>query len=110
MVNETIGRIEERIRANDSLSPEKKGELLSLVGELEKEVSALAETHDDDAHSVAGFAATSVHEATRKEKNPELLKQALDGMSMSARSFEVSHPGLTGLINTIGQTLWKLGI
>lgn len=110
MVKETIDRIEERIRANESLSSEKKGELLALVGKLEKEVSALAATHEDDAHSVAGFAATSMHEATRENKNPELLKQSLDGMAMSVRSFEVSHPGLTGVINTIGQTLWKMGI
>ena len=110
MLKETITRIEGRISANDSISPEKKKELLSLVGELDKEVTALAATHEDDAHSVAGFAATSVHEATRENRNPELLKQSLDGMSMSVRSFEVSHPRLTGLINTIGQTLWKMGI
>jgi len=110
MIKETIERIEERIKANESIGTEKKQELLALVGELDKEVTALARTHQDDAHSVAGFAAASVHEATRENKNPELLKQSLDGMTMSVRAFEVSHPGLTGLINTIGQTLWKLGI
>ena len=110
MVKETIERIAGQIRANESIGPEKKQELLNLVGELDKEVSALAMTHQDDAHSVAGFAATSVHEATRENKNPELLKQSLDGLSMSVRAFEVSHPRLTGLINTIGQTLWKMGI
>ena len=110
MVKETIAQIEERIRANGSISSEKKQELLALVGELDKEVSALAKTHRDDAGSVAGFAATSVHEATRDEINPELLKQSLDGMTMSVRAFEVSHPRLTGIINSIGQTLWKMGI
>jgi hypothetical protein len=57
MIKETITQIEDRIRANESISPEKKKELLTLVGELDKEVSTLAATHKDDAHSVAGFAA-----------------------------------------------------
>jgi hypothetical protein len=110
MVKETITRIEDRIKATESLSPEKKQELLALVGELDKEIAGLAKTHRDDAGSVAGFAEASVHEATRDEINPELLQHSLDGLSLSVRSFEVSHPGLTGLINSIGQTLWKMGI
>lgn len=110
MVDKTVLRIEERIRDNESLSADKKRELLSLVAELKGEVHGLAETHRDDARSIAGYAETSVHEATREEVDPELLRHSLDGLSLSVRRFEVSHPGLTGLINNIGQTLWKLGI
>jgi hypothetical protein len=110
MVKETISRIEERIKANESLPAEKKQELLSLVGSLKNEVDELAQTHHDDARSIAGFAETSVHEATRGEPDPELLRHSLDGMTMSVRRFEVSHPKLVGLINNIGQTLWKIGI
>lgn len=110
MVKETIARIEEQIRTNESITPEKRQELLALVGNLDKEISGLALTHRDEAHSVAGFTATSVHEATRENRDPELLKHSIDGLSMSVRAFEVSHPRLTGLINTIGQTLWKMGI
>ena len=110
MVKETITRIEDRIKTNASLSPEKKQELLALVGDLDKEIAALAETHTDDARSVAGLTEAVVHEATRKEVNQDLLKNSLDGLSLSVRAFEVSHPQLTGVINTIGQTLWKMGI
>jgi hypothetical protein len=110
MVHETISRIENGLRANEGLAEEKKQELLSLVGELKKEMAALAETHHDDAYSIASFTETSVHEATRREKNRELLTHSLDGMSLSVRRFEVSHPKLTGLVNAIGQTLWKIGI
>lgn len=110
MVHETISRIENQLSANESLNAEKKQELLSLVRELKKEVSVLAETHSEDARSIAGFTETSVHEAIRKERNPELLSHSLDGMSLSVRRFEVSHPRLVGLINSIGQTLWKIGI
>jgi hypothetical protein len=110
MAKDTIARIEERIRDNESLSAEKKQELMSLVAELKGEVRGLEETHRDDARSIVGYAETSVHEATREEVNPELLRHSLDGLSLSVRRFEVTHPALTGLINNIGQTLWKLGI
>ena len=107
MVEKTIARIEEQINGNESLSDEKKRELLSLLGELKGEVSSL---HGDDARSIAGYTEASVHEATREKLNKELLQHSLDGLSLSVRRFEVSHPQLTGLINNIGQTLWKLGI
>lgn len=110
MVQETIGRIEERLRAQEFLSGKQREELLGLVADLKEEINGLAQTHHDDAKSIAGFAETSVHEATRETKNPELLRHSLDGMEMSVRSFEVSHPRLVGLINNIGQTLWKIGI
>jgi hypothetical protein len=110
MVQETISRIENTLKADGALSAAKKQDLLSLVGELKKEVVGLAETHLEDARSIAGFAEASVHEAIRKEKNPELLSHSLDGLALSVRRFEVSHPRLVGLINTIGQTLWKTGV
>jgi hypothetical protein len=110
MVDETISRIEERILSNDSLSSEKKQELLTLVRELRGEVSVLEATHSEDARSIAGFTETSVHEATREEKNPQLLEHSLEGMKLAVESLEISHPKLVGLINNIGQTLWKIGI
>ena len=110
MIEKTIARIEEQIRGNEALSAEKKRELISLLVDLKSEVNGLEETHRDDARSIAGYAETSVREATRVEVDQELLKHSLDGLSLSVRRFEVSHPQLTGLINNIGQTLWKLGI
>ena len=109
-IQETISRIEERLKSNEGLSTEKRTELLTLVEELKREVADLAKTHREDADSIASFAETSVREATRREKNPELLEMSVDTMLLSARRFEVSHPSLVGLINTIGQTLWKIGI
>jgi hypothetical protein len=110
MVQETISRIENTLKADTALSSAKKQDLLNLVGELKKEVTDLAETHREDAGSIVGYTEASFNEAIRKEKNPELLSHSLDGLALSARRFEVSHPRLVGLINTIGQTLWKIGI
>ena len=110
MLHETISRIEDQLKGSDSLEAGKKRELLSLVMELKKEVGALAETHHEDARSIASFTETSVHEATRGERNEELLSHSLEGMKLSVRRFEVSHPKLVGLVNTIGRTLWEIGI
>jgi hypothetical protein len=109
-INETISRIEERLATNEGISAEKRAELLSLIAELKGEVASLAKTHAEDAHSIAAFTETSVREATRTERNPELLEMSVGAMKLSARQFEVSHPTLVGLINAIGQTLWKIGI
>jgi hypothetical protein len=110
MLHETIFRIEDQLKGNNSLDAGKKQELLSLVKELKKEVSVLAETHHEDARSIASITETSVHEATRRERNEELLSHSLEGMKLSVRRFEVSHPRLVGLVNTIGRTLWEIGI
>jgi hypothetical protein len=110
MLSETIARIEDQLKGNNSLDAGTKQELLSLVGELKKEASALAETHHEDAGSIASFTETSVHEATRGERNEELLNHSLEGMKLSVRRFEVSHPKLVGLVDAISRTLWEIGI
>jgi hypothetical protein len=110
MLLETISRIEEQLKGNDALDAVKKQELLSLVEELKKEASALAETHGEDARSIASFTETSVHEATRGERNEELLGYVLEGMKLSVRHFEVSHPKLVSLVDAISRTLWEIGI
>ncbi len=110
MVNETIERMEARIKENQGLSAETKQELLELVSTLKGEVSNLAQTHDDEARSIAGFVETSVHEATRNEVDAELLNHSLRGLSLSVRRFEVSHPRLVNVINTIGQALRNIGL
>jgi hypothetical protein len=110
MLRETITRIEDQLKGNNSLDAGKKQELLSLVAELKKEASALAETHHEDARSIASFAESSVHEATRGERNEELLSHSLEGMKLSVRRLEVSHPALVGLVDAISRALWEIGI
>lgn len=110
MVGETIARIEKEIGANQSLSDEKKRELFHLVSKLKKEIEGLGESHYEDARSIAKYTEASVQEATRLSPNPELLKHSLEGMSLSVNRFEVTHPTLVGIINTIGHTLSNIGI
>jgi hypothetical protein len=46
----------------------------------------------------------------REEKNPQLLKLPLKGLSTSVQRFENSHPKLVGIVNSICNTLSNIGI
>jgi hypothetical protein len=110
MNEKTIGEIEARIRGADSISDDRKRELLQLLGTLKSEVGALQKTHDEQARSIAGFAQLSAHEATRAEQNPRLRELSIRGLRSSVEGFEKSHPHLVEIVNTISNTLSNLGI
>jgi len=110
VIKETITQIEERIKEAKSLSGAKKAELLDLLSALKTEVSELSDTHAEHTRSIAGFTDISVHEAIREEKNPQLLKISLEGLSTSVEGFESSHPKLVGIVNSICHILSNIGI
>ena len=110
MVEETITQIEARIKKAKSLDDERKKELLDLLSTLKTEVSKLSKTDAEDAQSIAVFTEVSIHEAIREEKNPQLLKLSLQGLSTSVERFENSHPKLVGIVNSICNTLSNIGI
>jgi hypothetical protein len=45
-----------------------------------------------------------------REKNPQLLKLSLKGLSTSVKGFEGSYPKLVGIVNSICLTLSNIGI
>lgn len=110
MVTDTIAQIRARIEASKSITDSRRSELLDLLGNLEKEVSTLSTTHEEQAQSIASFAEVSTREATRASKNPQLLDLSLQGLSTSVTEFEKSHPKLVHVVNSISHTLANLGI
>jgi hypothetical protein len=110
MIEETVEKIEARIQSAEAINPERKRELVQLLGTLRAEVAALSQTHGEQAQSIAGFTDVSTHEATRAEKNPQLLKASLEGLTGSVAGFEKSHPRLVQIVNAISNTLSNLGI
>jgi prefoldin subunit 5 len=110
MIDDTLSKIEARIRSSDAIKDERKQELLQLIGTLKSEVSNLSKTHEEHAESIAAFTEASAREATRTQQNPELLDLSLKGLSSSVEGFEKSHPRLVQIVNTISQTLSNLGI
>ena len=110
MIEDTISKIEARLRDSGSVSDDKKRELVQLLGTLKSEVANLSKTHGEQAQSIAGFTEMSAHEATRSEQNPELLNLSLKGLKSSVEGIEKSHPRLVQIVNTISNTLSNLGI
>jgi hypothetical protein len=110
MIDSTIKRIEKTITETEAIDGKRKEELLNLVSSLRQEIGSLDESHREHAGSIVSYAETSVREATRNEPDDEMLKHSLDGLSLSVRRFEVSHPTLIGVINNIGQVLGNIGI
>jgi hypothetical protein len=110
MLQRTIDKIEERMRKTESLNEENKTELLNLVSTLKAEIADLSKTHNEHAESITGFADLSTHEATRREKKPELLKLSIEGLGSSVRGFESSHPNLVRVVNDLSTMLSNLGI
>ena len=110
MIEKTISEIEAKIGGADSVSAERKQELLKLLGTLKTEVAKLSKTHGEQADSIAGFAQLSAHEATRTDQNPELRELSVQGLRSSVAGFELTHPQLSQIVNNISNTLSNLGI
>jgi hypothetical protein len=110
VIEETITQIEARIEKAESLNDAKKKELLDLLATLKIEVSELSKTYAEHTRSITGFTEVSIHEALREEKNPQLLKLSLQGLSTSVEGLESSHPKLVGVVNSICFTLSNIGI
>jgi hypothetical protein len=110
MIQKTIERIEEKIRTNNSITEINKIELLDLLAKLKPEIMNLANAKTEHAESITGFIERSTYEVMRKEKNPDLLKIAVNGLSVSVKGFEVSHPELVENVNYIANALANMGI
>ncbi|MDJ0625115.1 MAG: DUF4404 family protein [Candidatus Caenarcaniphilales bacterium] len=110
MIDETIKKIEERLKESPNMQPQRKEDLLALLEKLKLEVSSLSETNQDDAHSIVKLTDLSAHEATKEKQNSHLIKLSVDGLSNLAKNFETSHPQLASAINNFCLSLSGMGI
>lgn len=110
MIEKTISEIEAKINAAESITAERRRELLQLLATLKTEVAKLSQTDQERADSIAGFAKVSAYEAMRAEPDPHLRELSLQGLRSSVEDLEQSHPRLTQIVNRISKTLSDLGI
>jgi len=110
MIQDTLAKIEAKLRGAPSVRDEQREELLKLVGTLKAEVADLSKTQHEQAQSIAGFTELSAHEATKAKKDPELLRHSLGGLSASVLKLEKTHPQLVEIVNRICVALSNLGI
>ena len=97
MIDETLDRLEERIRASQRTSDDAKQDLLALVGKLRTELADIAESHEDAARSLADHAAAAAEGAE-------------SGVEESVLEFETAHPRIVGLVRSFLRTLSDAGI
>src|SRR5438874_12692377 len=97
MTEQHIQKIKSAVEASDHISAEKKAELLAVLAKLKPAIEKVAQTHQEDAHSISQFIETSAHEAAKK-KHPESLESVLDKLRQSVAKFEASHPDLTAFV------------
>ena len=109
-MDDTISKIEERIKNAGALKEENRAELLGLLGELKSQIGALSQTNQEQAQSIAGFTEISAHEATREAKNPKSLTHSILGLQSSVHDLEQSHPKLVGVVDRIATILANMGI
>jgi transposase len=108
MIEDTLHKLEHRLETSDNLTPDNRAALQELVKELRQEIDTLDD--NERAESIAGFTESSTREALRIEQDEDLLDLSLQGLKSSTREFEVSHPGLTTVVNAICHHLSNLGI
>ncbi len=110
MIKTTIESIEKKIASGDSLGEEEKKELLKLLSTLETEVLDLSKTHPEEAESIAGFTQVSAHEATRGQRNEQLVHLSVKGLTSSIEGFENTHEELVRIVNSIAYILSNMGV
>ncbi|MFT5240247.1 MAG: hypothetical protein ACI9OU_000787 [Candidatus Promineifilaceae bacterium] len=110
MIEDTLAKLDRRVRQISALSDEKKNELGALLETLKEEVVALAETKAGDAESITRFTELSAHEVTREDGSDRLKTLSLEGLSASVDGFEASHPRLVQIVNNVCTSLANLGI
>lgn len=110
MIEDTIQRIEDRLRGADTIPAERRAELAQLLATLKAEVAALSRTHAEQADSIAGFTDAAAREATRTQPDPQLFQLARAGLDQSVKDFEASHPRLTQTVDALSRALANLGI
>ncbi|MEI7811054.1 MAG: DUF4404 family protein [Ignavibacteria bacterium] len=109
-MKKTIEIIEEKIRANGSITAANKTELLELIAKLKPEIINLSNAQIVKAENVAGLQDASTNEVIRTEKTPVTLHSALDGLTAMVNEFEESHPELVKNVNHVATTLANMGI
>jgi hypothetical protein len=107
MIRDTILKIEARLQEANTLSDEARADLISLLGELKREIASV---EPELGQNIAGHTEHLTRQATEETKNPELFKRSLDELAASVDGFEKSHPGLVQVVNRICTTLSNIGI
>ena len=110
MNDEQIEKTKSAIAAADHIPPDKKAELLELLGKLKPAIEKVAQTHEGEAERISRFVEASAHEVASKKERPESLDRVLHKLKQTVEKFEASHPDLTAFVTEYSAVLSGLGI
>ena len=110
MNDEQIEKTKSAIAAADHIPPDKKAELLELLGKLKPAIEKVAQTHEGEAERISRFVETSAHEVASKKERPESVERGLQKLKQTVEKFEASHPQLTAFVTEYSAVLSGMGI
>ena len=110
MTDEHIDKIRSTVEAADHIPAEQKAELLDRLSKVKPALAKVAQTHQEGAQSIAALVEASTQEATRKDKQPDVVRRALHRLKRSVEKFEASHPELVASVTEYSAMLSALGI
>ncbi len=110
MIDSTMKRIEAILEASDQMDEAQRRELKGLLEALKEETKILAESHQEEAESIAGFTSLTTQEAVRKSPDPRLVSLSSEGLLTSVEGFEASNPRLVSAVNALCNFFADLGI
>ena len=99
MIEETIARLEARVRAADSLPAAKRQELEELLAKLRNEIESLPEKPSS--------AQLAIEPDTVETED---VQSTLGRLEQSLAGFETTHPQVIGMVNRISTILANMGI
>ena len=109
MNNRTLDRLADTVKRS-KLEETERSELLGLLAKLQSEIDTFAKTNSHDANSIVGLAEASANEAMRDTPRPEVLEPSIKALTYSVKTFELSHPTLVRVVNSICMMLSDIGI
>lgn len=92
MLESKIKALKNAIETQSSLTPAKKAELLALSEQLESELKALPAEHDQKAEDIISVTHAAVEAPDKTHHH---------GLQDHVREFEVSHPNLSRIVQSI---------
>lgn len=111
MIEETIARIEARLRSAAPMLDGTRAELLRLLDTLRAEVRQLPPAATPQAEKMASAVEASTEAAvTYAEGGVQYDEKPFHELAESVREFEGSHPRLVQTVNHLANTLAGLGI
>ncbi|MEA1927973.1 MAG: DUF4404 family protein [Candidatus Auribacterota bacterium] len=110
MIDKTVGKLEETVAGATAISDKKRTQLLKLISELKSEISTLSETDKDSALDIINKTHASARHAIQEESDENQFASGLEDLKSTVDTFEVSHPGLVSVVNSLCNALADLGI